>query len=104
MAAQKRRKATGVTSLVTAALREQQKGRLEAQRLEQQAAAAWAKEEAKTAAAAGREKNRQDRQAAREREIAAGHAEAEAVTRVLQARLTELETLLASTLDEDPHI
>lgn len=46
-------------------------------------------------------KNRQD---AREREIAAGHAEAEAATRALQTRLTELETLLASTLDEDPYV
>jgi hypothetical protein len=34
----------------------------------------------------------------------AGHAEAEAVTRALQARLTELETLLASTLGEDPYL
>ena len=104
MAAQKRRKAPGVTSFLTDALREQQKGHQEAKRLERQANAAWAKEDAKTASAAGREKIRQDRQAVREREIAEGHAEAEAVTRVLQARLTELETLLASTLDEDPHI
>jgi restriction system protein len=36
--------------------------------------------------------------------MAGGHAEAETVTRALQARLTELETLLASTLDEDPYL
>ncbi len=104
MAAQKRRKSAGVTSLVSDALLEKQRARQQTQRLEQQAATAWAKEEAKAAAAAQRDKVKQDRQAAREGEIAAGHAEAEAVTRALQARLTELGTLLESTLEEDPHI
>ena len=56
------------------------------------------------ASANARERAKQDRQTAREREVAAGHAEAEAVTRALQARLTELETLLASTLGEDPYV
>jgi len=93
-----------VTSLVSDALLEKQRARQQTQRLEQQAATAWAKEEAKAAAAAQRDKVKQDRQAAREGEIAAGHAEAEAVTRALQARLTELGTLLESTLEEDPHI
>ena len=93
-----------MTSFVTDALNEQRKAREPTQRLELQAEAAWAREEAKIASANEQERAKQDRQAAREREIAAGHAEAEAVTRVLQARLTELETLLASTLDRDPHV
>jgi restriction system protein len=104
VAGQKRRKSTGVTSFVTDALKEQRKARETTQRLQMQADAAWAKEEAKIASANARERAKQDRQAAREREVAAGHAEAEAVTRALQVRLTELETLLASTLDEDPYV
>jgi restriction system protein len=72
--------------------------------LQLQAEAAWAKEEAKIASANAWERAKQDRQTAREREVAAGHAEAETVTRALQARLTELETLLASTLGEDPYV
>jgi restriction system protein len=40
----------------------------------------------------------------REREVAAGHAEAEAITESLQARLTELETLLGSMLGEDLYL
>ena len=43
-------------------------------------------------------------QAAEERGVAAGHAEAEAITQSLQARLTELETLLASMLSSDPYL
>lgn len=89
-----------MTSFVTDALREQRKARETTQRLESQAEAAWAREEAKIASANARERAKQDR----EREIAAGHAEAKAVTRALQARLTELETLLVSTLDRDPHV
>jgi restriction system protein len=104
VAGQKRRKSTGMASFVADALSEQRKAREAAQRLQQQAEAAWAKEEARIAAKDAREMARQDKQTAREREIAAGHAEAEAVTRALQARLTELETLLASTLGEDPYL
>ena len=73
-------------------------------RLESQAAAAWARQNAKIAAAEAKEKAKQEDKAAREREVAAGHAEAEAITQALQARLTELETLLASTLGEDPYL
>jgi restriction system protein len=51
-----------------------------------------------------REKARQDRQTARDEEIAAGHAEAEAVTRAFQARLTELETLLVTALEKNPYV
>ena len=104
MAGQKRRKSTGVTSFVTDVLNEQRKAREATQRLQFQAEAAWAREGAKIASANARGRAKQDRQAAREREVAAGHAEAEAVTRALQARLTELGTLLASTLDEDPYV
>ena len=56
------------------------------------------------AAANAREKARQEQREAREREIAEGHAEAEAVTRTLQGHLTELRTLLTGTLGEDPHL
>jgi len=73
-------------------------------RLESQAALAWAKQNARLEADDAKAKARQADKEAREREIAAGHAEAEAVTRTLQARLTELETLLASTLGEDPYL
>lgn len=73
-------------------------------RLEAQAAAAWARQNAKLEVVEARDKAREEEKAAREREAAAGHAEAEAATRTLQARLTELETLLASTLGEDPYL
>ena len=73
-------------------------------RLEFQAASAWAKANAKIAADEAQDKAKREEKAAREREVAAGHAEAEAATRTLQARLTELETLLASTLGEDPYL
>jgi len=56
------------------------------------------------AAADGRERARQEKQAAREQEIAEGHAEAEAVTRTLQGHLTELRTLLTGALAEDPYL
>ena len=65
---------------------------------------AWARENAKTAAANAREKARQQQREAKDQEIAVGHAEAEAVTRTLQGRLTELDTLLAGTLHEDPYL
>jgi restriction system protein len=61
---------------------------------------AWVRENTKVAAA----KARQEQLEAKERQIVAGHAEAEAATRTLQARLTELDTLLAGTLDEDPYL
>jgi restriction system protein len=73
-------------------------------RLESQAAAAWARENTRITAREASDKARRDKQAAEERGVAAGHAEAEAITQSLQARLTELETLLASMLDEDPHL
>lgn len=73
-------------------------------RLESQAAAAWTRQNAKIATAEAKEKVRKDEKAAKEREIAAGHAEATAITQSLQARLTELATLLASTLGEDPYL
>ena len=73
-------------------------------RLESQAAAAWARENARITAMEARNKARRDEKAAEEREVAAGHAEAEAITQSLQARLTELETLLASMLGEDPYL
>jgi restriction system protein len=73
-------------------------------RLESRAEAAWIRQNMKIEAAAAREKAKQDEKAAREREIAAAQSEAEAITRALQARLTELETLLASTLGEDPYL
>jgi len=73
-------------------------------RLESRAAAAWARENARITAREASDKARRDKQAAEEREVAAGHAEAEAITQSLQARLTELETLLASTLGEDPYL
>jgi restriction system protein len=99
VAAHKRRK-SGVTSFVADAIREHQKANLAAQRLEQQTYKAWAKEKA----AAEREQAKRDQRAAREAEIAAGHAEAAAVTRALQARRKQLETLLVSTLEEDPYV
>jgi restriction system protein len=93
-----------VTSFVADFVGEQRKAREATRRLQLQAEAAWAREEAKSATANARERAKQDSQAAREREVAAEHAEAEAVTRALQARLTELETLLLSTLGEDPYV
>lgn len=73
-------------------------------RVESQAAAAWARENARITAMEAREKAKRDEKATEEREVAAGHAEAEAITQSLQARLTELETLLASMLGEDPYL
>jgi hypothetical protein len=65
---------------------------------------AWAKENAKVAVVAARDKARQAQREAREQVIADGHAEAEAVTRTLQGHLTGLRTLLTGTLDEDPYL
>lgn len=73
-------------------------------RLESQAAAAWARENARITAREASEKAKRDAKTAEEREVAAGHAEAEAISQSLQTRLTELETLLASTLGEDPYL
>lgn len=73
-------------------------------RLESQAAAAWARENARITAREASEKARRDAKAAEEREVAAGHAEADAITQSLQARLIELETLLASMLSSDPYL
>lgn len=102
MAGRKRQKPDGVAGFIAGAISDRQKAQAQNQRLEARAQLAWAKENAKTAAANAREKARQDQREAREQEISAGHAEAEAVTRTLQANLTELRTLLTGTLDEDP--
>jgi len=103
MAGRKRRKPDGVAGFLAGAVSDRQKTQAQTQRLEARAQLAWAKENAKTAAANAREKARQEQREAREREIAEGHAEAEAVTRTLQGHLTELRTLLTGTLDEDPY-
>jgi len=100
MAGRKRRKPDGVAGLIAGAISDRQKAQGQNQRLEARAQLAWAKENAKMAAAEAREKARQEQREARKREIAEGHAEAEAVTRTLQGHLTELRTLLTGTLDE----
>ena len=104
MAGRKRQKPDGVAGFIAGAVGNRQKAQAQNQRLEARAQLAWAKENAKTAAANAREKARQEQREVREQEIAAGHAEAEAVTRTLQANLTELRTLLTGTLDEDPYL
>ena len=104
MAGRKRRKPDGVAGFLAGAVSDRQKAQAQTQRLEARAQLAWAKENAKTATANAREKARQEQREAREQEIAEGHAEAETVTRTLQANLTELRTLLTGTLDEDPHL
>jgi hypothetical protein len=98
MAGRKRRKPDGVAGFLTGAVSNRQKVQAQTQRLEARAQLAWAKENAKTATANAREKARQEQREAREQEIAEGHAEAETVTRTLQANLTELRTLLTGTL------
>lgn len=104
MGGRKRRKPDGVVGFVAGALSDQQKARAQNRQLEVKAQTAWAKEDAKVAAANAREKARQQQREAREREIADGHGEAEAVTRTLQGHLTELRTLLTGVLDEDPYL
>jgi restriction system protein len=93
-----------VAGFLAGAVSDRQKAQAQTQRLEARAQLAWAKENAKTATANAREKARQEQREAREQEIAEGHAEAETVTRTLQANLTELRTLLTGTLDEDPYL
>ena len=104
MAGRKHRKPDGVAGFIADAISDRRKAQAQTQRLEARAQLAWAKENAKMAAANAREKARQEQREAREREIAEGHAEAEAVTRTLQGHLTELRTLLTGTLDEDPYL
>lgn len=104
MPGKKRKKPDGVLSIVADVISDQQKARAQAQQQEARVQAAWAKENAKVAAANARDKARQEQREAREREAARGRAEAEGVTRMLQGHLTELRTLLAGTLDEDPHL
>ncbi len=104
MAGRKHRKPDGVAGFIADAISDRRKAQAQTQRLEATAQMAWAKENAKMAAANAREKARQEQREAREREIAEGHAEAEAVTRTLQGHLTELRTLLTGTLDEDPYM
>ncbi|SNT64236.1 restriction system protein [Streptosporangium subroseum] len=100
---ERKRKPT-IAGLLSDVVADQQRAKQQTTKLERQAAAAWAKENAKNVARNQREQAARDRQEARDRELAAGTAEAEAVTRALQARITELETLLTSTLNEDPYI
>lgn len=104
MAGRRRGRSNGVTGLIADAMSDRRKAQAHAQQLEARAQLAWKKEDAKTAAAKAREHDRQALREAREREIADGHAEAEAVTRTLQGHLTELRTLLRGTLDEDPYL
>lgn len=104
MAGRKRRRPDGIAGLVAGVVSDQQKARIQTQRLEARAQLAWAKEDAKVSAAEAREQARRDRQSEREREIADGRAEAEAVTRTLQGHLTELRTLLTGNLRVDPYL
>jgi restriction system protein len=104
MAGRMRRKPHGIAGLIAGVVSDQQKARVQTQRLEAKAQLAWAKEEARVVAAGAREQGRQDRQNEREQEIADGRAEAEAVTRTLQGHLTELRTLLTGTLRVDPYL
>lgn len=99
----RKRKPT-ISGLISDAVADRQRAKQQSAKLERQAVTAWAKESAKSAARQQREQAARDRQQARESELRAGLAEADAVTRTLQARITELETLLASTLNEDPFI
>jgi restriction system protein len=104
MAGRKRRKPDGVAGLIADAMSDRQKARTQTQRLEARAQLAWAKENAKMAAANARERARQEQRDAREQELAVGRSEAEAITRTLQGHLIELRTLLTGTLDEDPYL
>lgn len=104
MAGRKRRKRDGVPGVIADALSDRRKAQAQTQRLAARAELAWAKEDAKTAAAKARELASQVQREARDREIADGHTEAEMVTRTLQGHLTELRILLTSTLDEDPYL
>ncbi|MFI0447378.1 restriction endonuclease [Actinomadura sp. 6N118] len=101
---QRKRKPAGLSGLVGGAVADQQKARERTRRIEMQAAAAREREAAKVAAQREREQAARDRQMAKENELAAGLAEAEAITRSLQAQITGMETLLTGTLDEDPYI
>ena len=104
MAGRKRQKRDGVPGVIADALSDRRKAQAQTQRLEARAELAWAKEDAKTAAAKARELASQAQREARDREIADGRTEAEMVTRTLQGHLTELRTLLTGTLNEDPHL
>jgi restriction system protein len=104
MAGRKRRRHDGVTGFIADAIGGQQKAHEQARRLEAKAQLAWAKENAKMAAANARDTARHEQRETREREIAEGHAGAEAVTRALQGHLTELRTLLTGTLGGDPYL
>jgi len=100
----KRRKSAGLTSLIAGAVSDRQRAAETTRRLESRAEVAWAGVAAKVEAAEAKERVRQDAKAAAERELQAGNEEAAAVTRTLQARVAELENLLASTLDADPYL
>lgn len=99
----RKRKPT-ITGLIGDVVADRRRAKQQTAKIEQQAATAWAKENTKIAARERREKSVRDRQEARDREVAAGLGEADAITRALQARLIELQTLLTSTLREDPYI
>jgi regulator of protease activity HflC (stomatin/prohibitin superfamily) len=104
MATRKRGNPDGVVGLIAGAISDQQSARAQTQRLEARAQQAWAKEDAKVAAAYARDRAREEKQKARQAEIAEGHAEAETVTRALHGHLTELRTLLTGALEEDPYL
>lgn len=73
-------------------------------RLESQAAAAWARENARITAREARDKAKRDEKATEEREVAAGHAEAEAITQSLRLgiELYDGERLLWPLAAEPP--
>jgi hypothetical protein len=94
----KRGKSAGLTGLIADAISDRQRAAETTRRLESRAKVAWAGVAAKVEAAEAKERVRQDVKAAAKRELQAGNEEAAAVTRTLQARVAELENLLASTL------
>ena len=100
----RKRKPGGVAGFITDAISDRQKAQVQAQQLEAKAQLAWARENAKMTTTDARERARQEPREERDREIAQGYAEAEAVTRTLQGHLTELRTLLTGTLGEDPFL
>jgi restriction system protein len=100
----KKRKPAGLTGFIADAISDQNKAAETTKRLEAKADIAWAGVAAKASAAEARERVKLDARAARQAEVDAGNEEAEAVTRTLQSRVAELETLLAVTLDQDPYL
>jgi hypothetical protein len=66
MAGRKGRKPDGIAGLIAGVVSDQQKARTQTRRLEARADLAWAKEEAKVAAADARQQAKRDRQNERE--------------------------------------